>query len=320
MRVNPSITINHFTGINERADPIRVGGGKGKMPFVEAVNVDIDDSGMVTLKPGYVLSLPGNFRDLWSNGSVCLFNDRGTLKSLSLDLRSFTTIISGLDPTAPISYVPVNDDVYLTNNSIIGYVRDSVFNPLTLGDTRPAQTFKAVLPAGHLLEYFNARLYVARDNLIIFSDPATCQYYDKRHNFYWLDGRISMMKAVSDGIFMSDSKATYFVDASSVRTQVADYPANDNSVVAVDAENVGLDKLSGMVLIWSSPQGICLGAKGGQFINLTREKIQLYRSTENAALFRALPGKTQYLFVSEIQEADITAEPLTVSPSMDASL
>jgi len=321
MRPKPSISIDHFTGINERVDPIRIGHRGEKMPLVSARNCDLDNSGMLSLRSGYVKTLLGNYQSLWSNGSICLFKDkdRGSLKSLDQDLKTVSTILTSLNPTSIVSYVTVGDDVYLTDNAIIGYIREGSFHYLT----DPGQTFKTVMPAGHLIEYYKSRLYVARDNLIIYSDPATFQYYDKRHNFIWMAGKVTLLKAVEDGIYISDGKDTYFMSGSSpkefVLVKVADYRANEDSVIKTPAENIGLNGLKGDVLIWASPKGICLGGPGGEFINLTHDKIYLYQSSNNTALSRILPTKNQYLFLSELQQSAINAEAfsLTISGSAD---
>jgi hypothetical protein len=323
LRAKPIITINRFSGINNQIDPVRMEWGGGSMPLVAAVNCDIDDSGMISLREGYTLSASGNIHSLWSDGSVCLFKSGGSLKALGPDLKTITTILTGLDPHARVSYKSINNDIYLTDNSIIGYVRDGAFNFLT----DPANTFKAAMPAGHLIEYFNARLYVARDNLIFFSDPATYQYYDKRYGFIWLPGRVTLFCSVEDGIYVSDGSATYFMSGASphdfsITNRVADYPALEGSAVKLTAEVLAMDGMTGKVAVWSSPKGICLGGSGGKFINLTQAKYHLFKSPYNTALARTLPGKHQYFFVSEVHEVilDMVSVPLSITTSIDFNL
>lgn len=329
MKEKPTIELDEFTGINNQIEGSRLSfetSSRYKKPhqlsLIEAINIDIDDSGMLLSRNGYYLSLSGSFSNLWSNGDICLFNNNGSIESLSPDLKTHTVILSGLDPTANIEFLDINGDVFLTNGSVIGYIRSNIFYSLT----DPGKTFKSVMPAGRLLTALNHRLFVVQDYIVVYSDPATYHYYDKRKNYLILPDRITMMKSVSDGIFISTIKSTYFMAGLSpedfILTKVADYPANSNSAVYLEAPDVKVEGISEQVVVWSSPKGICLGSKGGNFINLTESKYQMFQSDSNASLAYLSPGKNQYIFLSEIQKAEIEAGsyPFVFTSSMAATL
>ena len=128
---------------------------------------------------------------------------------------------------------------------------------------------------GHLIEYFNGRLYVARDNEIWFSDPMAFMRTDRRRNFKQVPSRVTLLSAVEDGIYVSDLERTYFMGggdpAESILSDKADYPAIPGTVQKIDANRVGGLGLSGSAVLWASRMGVCLGASGGQFKCLTED-------------------------------------------------
>jgi hypothetical protein len=121
---------------------------------------------------------------------------------------------------------------------------------------------------GHLIEWFNGRLHVARGSEIWHSDAVYPGSTDERKNFKQLGGYISMMRAVKDGVYVSNSKETYFMagldpsEASLVK--VADYPAILGSDVKIDGDHWA-GHLGQAVLAFFN--GDLRGLDGGRFIS-----------------------------------------------------
>jgi hypothetical protein len=141
--------------------------------------------------------------------------------------------------------------------------------------------------SNHLIEHFNGRLYVARDNEICFSDPMALMRTDRRRNFKQLTSRVTLLSAVEDGIYVSDLEKTYFVGggdpAETVLVKKADYPAIPYTAQKIDASRIGDLGLSDLAILWASRMGICLGASGGQFKNLTEEHFRILEEPYSAA-------------------------------------
>ena len=153
---------------------------------------------------------------------------------------------------------------------------------------------------GHLIEYFNGRLYVARDNEIWFSDPMALMRTDRRRNFKQLPSRITLLSAVEDGIYVSDLERTYFMGGGdpgeAVLIDKADYPAIPHTAQKIDAARIGGLGLSGSAVLWASRMGICLGAAGGQFKNLTEEHFRLQgQPSSGASILRKENGFYQFV-------------------------
>jgi hypothetical protein len=193
-------------------------------------------------------------------------------------------------------YLDVAGAVYLTNGTIIGYLQESNFRAFP----DPQQTYKTPMVPGHLIEYFNGRLYVARDNEIWFSDPMALMRTDRRRNFKQLPSRITLLSAVEDGIYVSDLERTYFMGGGdpgeTVLIDKADYPAIPCTAQKIDAERIGGLGLSGPAILWASRMGICLGASGGQFRNLTEDYYRIQGDlSSGSSLLRKRGDSHQYL-------------------------
>jgi len=197
------------------------------------------------------------------------------LKRLNPDYTA-ATIISGAGSSRMV-YADVAGTVYLTNGTLIGFMRDGAFNLFP----DPQQFYKSPMDPGHRIEYFNGRLYVTRDNEIWFSDPLALMRTNMRRNFKQLPSRITLLSSVDDGIYISDLERTYFMGGGdpgeAALIHKADYPAIPCTAQKIDAGKIGGLGLSGFAVLWASRMGICFGGKGGQVKNLTEDHFWVKR-------------------------------------------
>jgi len=294
-QTQPMFEIRGFRGKNNVADPARILPSEGASFLAECRDADIDDELMVHRRAGFgAPCFPGSgIHSLWSNGNICLFVQGPDLKRLNPDYTA-TTILPGVGP-ARMVYVEVAGTAYLTNGTVIGYVKEGAFT--TFPD--PGQTYKTQMIPGHLIEYFNGRLYVARDNEIWFSDPMALGRTDERRNFKQLPSRVTLMSAVDDGIYVSDLERTYFMGGGdpgeAVLIDKTDYPAIPYTAQKIDAARIGGLGLSGLAVLWASRMGVCLGANGGQFKCLTEDYYRIQGDVASgASIFHKVDKLSQY--------------------------
>ena len=150
-------SLGYFSGINNVDDPVRLppvpvkigtGGYKAAYPLVWARNVDIDNTYALSSRDGSKLIIPGNdVHSAWNDGTfkdgICLFVDGTSLFIFNFD-KTVTELVTGLINGARMSYASVNDRIYMTNGSFIGYYNKMEIWPLVA----PDMNYKAVLPAG----------------------------------------------------------------------------------------------------------------------------------------------------------------------------
>lgn len=298
-KTQPMFEIKGFRGKNNQADPARILPSGGSSFLTECRDADIDDDFMIHRRKGFgAPSYSGaRIHSLWSNWDVCLFVQGADLKRLNPDYTA-QTVISGIGP-ARMVYVDVAGTVYLTNGALIGFMRDGAFNFFP----DPQQTYKSPIVPGHLIEYFNGRLYVARDNEIWFSDPMALMRTDRRRNFKQLASRITLLSAVEDGIYVSDLEKTYFMGGGdpgeAMLIDKADYPAIPHTGQKIDAARIGGVGISGPGILWESRMGICLGANQGWFKNITEEHFRIQgQASSRGSIIRKEDGIYQFVLLN----------------------
>lgn len=254
---------------------IRLTQGKGATFLSQADNIDIDKYGRLSRRPGGVKKLSGRFRSVWANSEIVLAVADGNLVRIFPTNGFQKVVLKSNVGDFDMSYVTAGRLVYYTNDVVVGYIDNGVAYDL------PTSTFeyKRNMPTGHLLEYYNGRLYVAKgsgsQHLVIYSDPANLNVYDARsdRSFFILNSKATMMKAVSDGLWMSDGNSTFFLQGGSpsemVKNNMANYGALYGSAYSEEGVHVNGEFYSKAV-VFDTVKGLCVGGSGGRFVNLTK--------------------------------------------------
>jgi len=110
------VTFKAFAGIKNTDAAVRL----DPSDLVAATNVDITNSGQIKVRQGYYLVFASDSHSLWSNGSICLFVEAGTLKRLHEDWTA-TSLVT-LTSDEHISYESVNGVVYWSNGTDKGVI------------------------------------------------------------------------------------------------------------------------------------------------------------------------------------------------------
>jgi hypothetical protein len=325
MRLDSAYEITGFSGIHNQADPARLEPVQVILPLVEAVNVDIDDSGMISRAKGYKALYSGNIHSLWSSRrnefSLCLEQD--TLKKVTYEggFLTMPILYSGLDPAARMQFVETDDRIFMTNGSFIGYLKDSTVYPLA----DPGQPFKTQMPAGHLIEFYNNQLYVAVGSVIFYSDAGAWHRTDYRKNFIPLLGRVRMIQAVAGGLFVSDTEGIYFLAGGTAKELIhadrSSSPVYPGGFCKIAGEHIGTkDPIPGDVVVMMNAQGIFLGGPEGLFLNLTKHRYAPGWFGEVSSLVRVNPATHQILFIGELATPEQGGEIEMRIPTLSISL
>lgn len=292
----PEITFQNFKGINNVTDANNL----TIEELSEAENMDIDNEGKVKRRNGYtrIFTPSDKMHSLWSNDRICLFVDGTTLKRLWADYSS-TTIRTNVG-NQPMSFVDVNENVYYSNATANGYV-DSLG-----ADNQyptPSDNYKAKTKVGQYIEYYNGRLFIAKNETIWYTDAYNYGVIDMRTNAMKMKDEVTMMKAVDDGLYVSigdinDRSSILFLAGSTPSEmhsrEVAHYGAIEGTAVKPKSSYVGNGDV-GKKVIWTSRKGICLGENGGRFTNLTATKYEVTQNRYGSGQFKITNGVPQYI-------------------------
>ncbi len=277
------LDINQWLGIDNTSDMMAVSTPrKAGIYFYEIDNVDIDDSFKPHRRVGYGTRYTqgANSRSLWASpsGKICLFASGTSFCKLNTDWTN-ETLITPIDPTDDFAYVEVGNFVYFSTMSIVGYI-DTRVGTTSVFPT-PTQTFKTTMVGGQILEYHYNRLYAANRENQFYSDAAILTQMDSRKNAIAHPSRITMMKSVVDGMYVSDSEKVYFQAGRTpedfVSREVLDVPAIEGMSVSgftkkrrVSVKTVYFMTEKGM--FEGFPEGVVTQKQGGLFAmaNLNR--------------------------------------------------
>ena len=262
------------TGLNNKVDPVRLrwNSETGIQELAKAKNVDIDDSGRISRRKGYSKVLDvSDCHSIYNTGDYCVFVHAGALATLERDY-SYTNI-RNVTVGAKVSYAQVGDKIYYCNGYENGYVKDRV-SYSWIGEEYVGPTTTKVFsppPIGHLLELFSGRIYIAVGDDLWYTEPFSYSWVNLAENFIPFSSKIRMVQGVKDGLWISDSYKTYFLKGTNPKEMGFEIIANYPAIEGTDSKAFDLGEEK--AIVWTSTEGICVGASGGQFKNITRGKL-----------------------------------------------
>lgn len=276
--------------------------------FVQkAENVDINDDGELLRRQGFVNSYGGNTHSIWANedSDLVLFVEDGTLKKWNADMSS--TILLHYVGDSRMEYVEVNKIVYFSNEQVVGFIKNGEVNPFST----PTEKFKIKMKGGQAIEYFKARLYAAKDNVIRYSDVLDLTRMDERSDFIQMEDRVTMIKGVDSpqgsGLYVGTRKKVYFmlgddpVEGKFVNVKVLDCGAIEGSAIKlIDDWGRGVEE---QAVVFGTPFGVYVGRNAAFISQLTPSYSIIPETgiiTRATAILKDDRGYNQYLMVAEI--------------------
>ena len=167
--------------------------------------------------------------------------------------------------------------------------------------------FHSPLPPGHVLGYYNGRLYSMSGNIIWYSDVYNYELCDMRESYIQLDARGTIFAPVAAegfmgaGIFVgSESETVFFKGADP--SEFARIPATSAASIFgtlsyIDPRFAGKDGGKGPIPMWATARGIVFGNAAGQFTEVTSDRYVLPAVTSGASLHRLKTGTSHFLTV-----------------------
>jgi len=285
------------SGLNNIDDPLRVKYSmtSGVGDLVEAINVDIDDSGRILRRGGQIQIASGVFHSLFSTEETCLVvkdeTTSATLYQVATDF-SLTSLRSDLTRAAKLSYAVVGDKIFYSSPYDNGYVQSGASYSWPVNTHVGFETTRQFYPAplGAHIAYAKGRMWIAQDKVIWVSEPYAVGKFDLARCFFWFGTNIVMMRPVEMGIFISDQETTGFIafadkfEDFSYR-KVMSIPAHEWSDYPklVDLSRTRF-ALPGLCAIWSCDDGLCIGTPDGKVIVATKTKLIYPKGSSGATI------------------------------------
>jgi hypothetical protein len=284
----PVVTI--FKGAKSlvsKYDPARLSGDDtGLRELARAVNVIIEPRYRVSRRWGATESASGNCHSLFTVGSWGLIVKDDYLNLIRPGLGM--TQLRAVTIDDHMSYVNFRGKIYYTNGVENGYVEndsDHAWSVDTPGrhETDAGRVYSSTVPLGHLLETFNGRLLIAQDNIVWVGKRGFAGLY-RPLNILRFSNKIKLLQSVQNGFFVGDESGIYWIGGTKpkefVMTKVADYAPKTGATMKIPGDylaiNPGYEGLNGtgLIPIFDTVEGACIGGPGGFFRNLIQDKIE----------------------------------------------
>lgn len=165
--------------------------------------------------------------------------------------------------------------------------------------------FMEPVPVGHIVRSYNGHLLSARDNVLYYSQALRFGLCNIAQDYFEFESRISMVRPVDGGIFVSTERRTHFLagnaPAEFTRTSVHHHGAIEGTDAEVPAGVFPFENLeTGTVAVWWSTAGtMIIGFPNGQIQIVRDGELSLPDYARGATMLREENGVRQ--LVSTLQ-------------------
>jgi hypothetical protein len=286
-------------GLNNKVDPKRISFNPqtGVIDLATAYNVDIDASGRISRRKGYTTTaVTSNIHSLFCDGGDCFYVSGTSLYKLNEDHTS-ALVVTGLAYGIRMWYVQVGYKTYYSNGYQLGYVEGGVNHTWEAGTYVGPTTYVQYSnpPLGTQLEVHSGRMYIVQGKTLWYSEPFWHGGFDLASNFVSFYSNIQMVKAVNDGLYVSDEYNTFFLRGHNPKEftikMVDKAAAILGTAVKVPGRDVGRIKYEynqgkpGRVVMWTTRHGICIGMDSGEFNSLTEDRLEFPSALVGTAVY-----------------------------------
>jgi len=213
--------------------------------------------------------------------------ESGAPRSIFIDL---TTSNAGI----AISNIPTSSDstvsyvyIYLsTRNGEVLYLASLVANGVTsvtyAGDTkefsrRLATQYMGPPHAGHMIQYYNGRIYVVKDSAVWYTLPYNYELMDLAHGFMQFPDRVTLFAPVKGGIWVSYKNGkTFFLEGTDPEKGFVTHWKMDSGAYE-GSQRPDQVTIKGEIMrgwYWTAHDGIYLGLDGGSLLNKTEDRYE----------------------------------------------
>ena len=151
---------------------------------------------------------------------------------------------------------------------------------------------------GHLVEYYNGRIYVAQDNYLWYSEPYRYGLFDLRDNYIVYPENINFIKALNNGMWVGSDKV-YFLrgkDPTDI-TQREGFGCKPiyNTAIKTESTLFNFENIFGQVIFFWSNMGAMIGTEEGIVIPLSSKRYVPDEYGKGKSFFRQDDGITQII-------------------------
>jgi len=311
---NAPVFLQQFSGLVNTRSEERL----GPSDLAVAKNIDIDDVMQVHRRRGRTQKSSASWHSLHTAKNGNVYGVRGGDFGRIYTDYSFESLQDNVGPDK-LAYVEVNDVLY-ANSRTTGFkmklLHDEVedwggldgngqwWSPVI----QPTETLGEVAgkllrnpPRAEFMTYFNGRIYMGIEGVVWATELYQYDYVDATRTYMPIEGRLTGLHAVTDGIFIGTSKGTFFCQGNfgeMKMTRVLPDAVVPGSMILGNPEDFpDTNANTRACTLFLTEGGLCVGFDGGVCKNLTSEKFWFPNAASASAFNRVQDGTSQYIGV-----------------------
>ena len=279
------------TGLNNKIDPVRLDFDPktGVTDLSIAYNISIDKTGRPSRRDGYDSVVSGSYHSLFSCGSygLCILGTSLYVLESDYSTTSIATVTSG----AKMAYVKHFDVTYFCNGYEKGKVTDRVYSTWIASSYVGPDTTKTVSdpPIGTILELWNGRMYIGKDDVLWYSNPFAYSQFDLARNYVPFGNQMRMIQGVKNGLFIGTDNGISFLGGSNPNEFSYEFLTDSRVIEGADVKVKGSiinPQIQGFVALIPTNNGIFAGLPTGELFDLTKERIDFPYSLRGAGIVK----------------------------------
>lgn len=289
-----------------------------------AKNIDLDDAGQARRRRGTRRVANGSWHSAYSDPSGLVLGVKDGVLGIVQPDYTFDPLLPSVG-IEHLDYVRVGDVVYFSSLLTSGkfdlvsgqvlpwgqtggdaqWISPVIIPTPTLGPVNGYMLGKP--PMATDLTYWNGRIYLGCGKMLWLTELYLYDYVDKTRTFFQFEDDITMLAAVTDGVYVGTRSMVYFLSGPTIkelkRVPLMSAGAVHGSAVQVPAEQIkpqiNQDPLSPTknAVMFLTTAGIVAGFDGGVTYNLTQADVLLPSAGQAAAMYRRQDGINQFVAV-----------------------
>lgn len=165
-------------------------------------------------------------------------------------------------------------------------------NPQTVDGRELRTQYLSPLPAGDLITYALGRLWVAKGNVLYYSEPLNYGLTNLAHNYFIYGKDITILAGLEEAVIAVADKHYSLVGSQEEeirQVKLFNYGAPKGNVVYSEVAKLGLEGL-GIGAAWLSDKGFVVANGQGALVNQTESRVAMPKYDEAAVMLREEEG------------------------------
>lgn len=180
----------------------------------------------------------------------------------------------------------IDGSIFYSAQDVPAGITSTVLNGFFADGAQLKTMFMGPPPPGQLLDYLNGKIYIASGNVVWITNPLRYGVVDTSAGYYMWSDRVTMVKAVPEGFFVSADKTYYIAETSANPVEAKQTILFEHKAV----EGAACSLPDSTDVVWFSEYGFVRGTAGGRAELLTVSQLAVDAYTRGTMAYSQING------------------------------